>query len=297
MERSKIKGHLAILSANVIWGLMTPISKAVTNTGQIDAMTLAAMRILGGAILFWGLSLLRIVPQEKVERKDWSSFVFAALLVTFINQFLVINGVGLTSPIDASVMCSTTPILTLLIGWALMGDRPGWHRNVGVTLGFCGILIFILTGKTDHTYHVSNPVLGNAMCLVSQVSSATYFVKYRGLTQRYSPFTLMKWFFLIASVPTLIVSAPHILATEWSRVEVSVYLNAAYVVIFGTFLAYILMPIAQRYLKPTSVAMYNYSQPVLSAFFSVAVGLATMSWHTVIATLFIFVGVGLVNRK
>lgn len=297
MTKDKLKGHLAILGANVIWGLMAPASKMVTNSGEMSALTLAAMRIAGGAALFWLLSALHVGRQQKIERGDWPSLIVASLLITFINQMLVINGVGLTSPIDASVMCSTTPIITLLMAWIVLRDKPGWHRNVGVAMGFAGILCFTLGAQKDDTLNITNPLLGNVMCLTSQVCAAYYFVRYRGLTQKYSPFTLMKWLFLISCVPTLLVAGPDIIATEWTMVEGDVMLNAGYVVFFGTFLAYILMPMAQKTLKPTAVAMYNYLQPVVSMLFSLMVGLGTVTWLSLTATLLIFAGVGLVNRK
>lgn len=300
MDRDLLKGHLSILAANAIWGLMAPASKMVTNSGQISALSLTGMRILGGALLFWLFSILlpkRILPKESIEKGDWWKLFFASMLITLINQLLVITGVSLTSPVDASVMCSTTPLFTLLVAWFLTGDKPKLLRIVGVLLGFSGMLLFVLNGKADAGRHVSNPWLGNAMCLFSQICAATYFVKFRCLTQKYSPFTLMKWLFLMSSVLMIPISLPSLIATDWSVVETSVALNVVYVVVCGTFLAYILMPIGQRSLRPTSVAMYNYLQPIFAMVFSLLVGLGVMTWSTALATLLIFVGVGLVNRK
>lgn len=298
MKAESIKGHLAILGANVIWGLMAPASKAVLNSGQMSALTLTGLRIMGGALLFWLFSLIlpqRIIPREKIDRRDWIPIFVASMLITFTNQLLVITGVSMTSPVDAAVMCSTTPLFTLLIAWLLLGDRPKIVRILGVALGFGGMLMFAFNSKSNATMHISHPFWGNLMCLISQVCAATYFVRFRGLTQRYSPFTLMKWLFLCSSIPMVALAGPGIVQTDWHAVSLDILLDAAYVVLFGTFVAYILMPIGQKALRPTAVAMYNYLQPVVALVFSILMGLGTLSFTTAMATLLIFLGVGIVN--
>ena len=53
----KYQGHLALLVANVSWGLMAPFLKDLLNEGVITPMALSGFRIIGGALLFWLVSL------------------------------------------------------------------------------------------------------------------------------------------------------------------------------------------------------------------------------------------------
>lgn len=299
-QKEIIVGHLAMLGANIMWGLMSPIGKGALNSPDIAPLTLTGMRIIGAALLFWLGGLLlpeSIAPREKIDRKDWVSLVFASLLITFANQVCVIFGMSYTSPIDATVMCSTTPFFTLILVWLLWRVKHHWAKVMGVVLGFCGMLVFILGGETNKQMNVSNPLLGDLFCVASQVFGAIYMVRYAFLTRKYSPFTLMKWLFTISASLMLFVSGPSILATHWSAIPISVLLEAGYVVFFGTFAAYVLLPIGQRVLMPTSIAMYNYLQPIVSAVFSVAIGVATITTSTVLGSALIFAGVALVNSK
>ncbi len=300
MSKAIIWGHIAMLCANIIWGLMSPIGKEALNSPDIHPITLTGLRIMGAAILFWIGSLFlpeSIAPKEKVERKDWLSLVFASLLITFANQMCVIFGMSMTSPVDATVMCSTTPFFTLILVWLLWGQKHHWMKILGVILGFCGMLVFILGGEANHEMNVSNPLLGNIICICSQVFAAIYMVKYAFLTKKYSAFTLMKWLFTISGMLMLFVAGPSIATTPWTTIPVGVLLEAGYVVVFGTFIAYILLPIGQRHLMPTSIAMYNYLQPIVSATFSVLIGVATITTPTIIGSLLIFAGVAMVNMK
>lgn len=298
--RDLIIGHIAMLAANTMWGLMSPIGKEALNSPDIHPITLTGLRIIGAALLFWlGGSCLpkSIAPKETIDRADHMPLVIASLLITLANQMCVIFGMSMTSPVDATVMCSTAPFFTLILVWLMWGERHHWLKITGVVLGFAGMLVFILSGKTNEAMHVSNPLLGNIICIMSQVFGALYMVKYAYLTRKYSPFTLMKWLFTISGVIMLFVAGPNIVATPWATIPTKVILEAGYVVVFGTFIAYVFLPVGQRVLKPTSIAMYNYLQPIIAAAFSVAIGIATITTSTVIGSILIFTGVWLVNKK
>ena len=299
LSNQKYEGHLALLVANVSWGLMAPFLKDLLNGGIITPMALSGYRIIGGALLFWLISLF-IKPDKNacnsIERRDIVPLIIASLLVIGLNQVLIIVGMSLTSPVDASVVCSLTPIFTLIFGAILMGIAFTWSKALGVTIGLAGALIFVFTGQADAETYVSNPVLGDVACLMAQVFGALYLVCFTKLISKYSLITLMKWMFLISGIAVLPFSLPDMLAVDWSQVILMEYIDLIFIILFGTCLAYMLIPVAQRRVEPTIIAMYNYLQPVVAVVFSVIAGLATFSIANAIATAMVFVGVWIVNR-
>ena len=68
MASAKIKGHLSMLMANVLWGLMSPVAKFVLSSGIIAPLLLTDFRVSGAALLFWILSLF--MPYERVPWQD-----------------------------------------------------------------------------------------------------------------------------------------------------------------------------------------------------------------------------------
>lgn len=299
LSNQKYEGHLALLVANVSWGLMAPFLKDLLNGGIITPMALSGYRIIGGALLFWLIGMF--VKADKnacnsIERRDIVPLIIASLLVIGLNQVLIIVGMSLTSPVDASVVCSLTPIFTLIFGAILMGIAFTWSKALGVTIGLAGALIFVFTGQADAETYVSNPVLGDVACLMAQVFGALYLVCFTKLISKYSLITLMKWMFLISGIAVLPFSLPDMLAVDWSQVILMEYIDLIFIILFGTCLAYMLIPVAQRRVEPTIIAMYNYLQPVVAVVFSVIAGLATFSIANAIATAMVFVGVWIVNR-
>ena len=299
LSNQKYEGHLALLVANVSWGLMAPFLKDLLNGRIITPMALSGYRIIGGALLFWLIGMF-VKPDKNacnsIERRDIAPLIIASLLVIGLNQVLIIVGMSLTSPVDASVVCSLTPIFTLIFGAILMGIAFTWNKALGVTIGLAGALIFVFTGQADAETYVSNPVLGDVACLMAQVFGALYLVCFTKLISKYSLITLMKWMFLISGIAVLPFSLPDMLAVDWSQVILMEYIDLIFIILFGTCLAYMLIPVAQRRVEPTVIAMYNYLQPVVAVVFSVIAGLATFSITNAIATAMVFVGVWIVNR-
>ena len=91
------------------------------------------------------------------------------------------------------------------------------------------------------------------------------------------------------------VSLAGVLSIEYGAIPWDIVLQILYVVVGATFVAYFLIPVGQKRLKPVLVCMYSYVQPVVAMCISLAVGLDTMTWAKGVATVLVFAGVGIVN--
>ena len=74
-------------------------------------------------------------------------------------------------------------------------------------------------------------------------------------------------------------------------------LGSAYVVLFGSFVSYLLMIVGQRHLEPSTVAAYNYIQPIIAATVGILLGVDMLTWQKVVAVLCIAAGVWAISRK
>ena len=296
MEKSKLLyGHLAMLLATVMWGALSPIAKGVLETGILDGLALSVVRIGGGALLFLLFSFLpkKLTGDCKVERKDYLSLFLASLIMISANQGLFIIGIQYTSPVDTSVMCTMTPVFTLLLAAIFIGNPLTPLKVLGVVMGLTGALLMAFTNEGNEI--ATNPLLGNTLCIIAQLCAAIYYVFFLKVINKYPAFTIMKWMFLFSAITYIPFSLPFIGHIEWSLLDRSALLSLAYIILFPTFLAYLIIPFSQKLLKPTVVSSYAYLQPVVSAILSFLMGLALFGWNRIIATTLIFVGVYLVS--
>lgn len=123
--KGSVKAHISLLLAASMWGLMSPVGKAAMEAG-ITGLTLANMRMIGAAVCFWTTSFF--VKQEKVNPHDLLMLFFASLLGIVCNQGCFTFGLSLTSPVDASIMTTTMPIVTMILA-ALFLKEPRYSEK------------------------------------------------------------------------------------------------------------------------------------------------------------------------
>ena len=291
MDNKIVKAHVALFAAASMWGLMSPVGKMAMNRG-ITSLSLTSMRMMGAAVCFWIASLF--APKEKVSKRDFMLLFFAGLLGIVFNQGMFIFGLSLTSPIDATIITTSLPIVTLVLGVLFLKEPVIPMKIFGIVVGAVGALILIFSNNNNTG--VSGNIWGDLLCLLSQTSFACYLVIFKGLISRYHVFTLMKWMFTYASLCFIPFSFHDLSEMVSSSFPVEVWLEVGYVVLFGTFFAYVLIMVGQKTLHPTVVSMYNYVQPVVGTIASVTIGIATFGWIKGLASALIFVGVYIVTQ-
>ena len=300
-----VKAHLSIFSACLIWGLMSPIGKDAMNNG-IAGIDMVAFRVLGAAVLFWIASLFtsRTIASSKsaegehtkVPPRDLCMLALAALLGLVCNQCCFTIGLSITSPINASIITTILPIITMVLAAIFLKEPVTGKKIIGVVCGAAGALILILASARA-TGSKSGNLAGDILCLVSQISFACYLTIFKKLIQKYDIITFDKWMFLFGSVMVIPLSYSHLMELQWSAISAKTWGETAFVVVGSTFFAYILMMIGQKSLRPTVVSMYNYVQPVVACVVSVIAGLAVFGWLQGAAILLVFAGVFLVTAS
>ncbi len=292
MKSSELRGHGAMLVAEIMWGAMAPVSKIVL-AGSMTPLLLTDCRLLGAALLFWITSLF--VKAEPVGHKDMLHLFFAALLGIVFNQGLFLFGLNRTSPIDASIITTSSPIITMVIAALYLREPVTGKKLLGVFLGAVGALLLILSSQKTGTQ--SGSILGDLLCLLAQFSFSFYLVVYKGLTSRYSSTTLMKWMFTYAAVCAIPFSCNEIAAMDWSTLNTRDIAGTAAVVFCATYISYLLVPIGQRNLRPTVTSMYNYLQPIVGSTVAICWGLDNFNVLKAAAVVLVFTGVFFVTKS
>lgn len=293
MDAKILKAHAAMLGANVMWGLASPVGKFVLQSGEVGSLALATFRMLGAALVFWVVSFF--TKSEHVSHKDLLMLFFASLLGIVLNQGSFTVGLGMTSPVNASIITTTTPIITMIIAALYLREPVTGKKVLGIFLGASGAMLLILSSR--HIGNRTSDIRGDLLCLFAQFSFSCYFVFFKGLIGRYSPVTLMKWMFTYASICCIPFTYGQITAIDFQALPAERYAGILYMILGGTFLSYLLVPVGQRTLRPTVACMYNYVQPIVASVVAVIWGMDTFGWTKVAAVVLVFTGVYVVTRS
>lgn len=288
---TNIQGHLFALTANVMWGLMAPIGKSALQ--EFSPLSVTTFRMVGAAAAFWILSIF--CKQEHVNHRDMLTIFFASLFALVLNQGVFIFGLSLTSPIDASIVTTTLPIITMIVAAIYLKEPITNKKVLGIFVGAIGALTLILGSNSSGAGGSS--IWGDILCLLAQLSFSIYLTMFKGLSQRYSAVTINKWMFIYASMCYIPFSYHDVAAIEWATISTSAIWQVLYVVLGGSFIAYICIMTAQKLLRPTVVSMYNYMQPIISSIAAVLMGMGVFGWQKGLSIGLVFLGVYIVTQS
>ena len=289
-----IIGNLACFTAYAIFGFNIISCKNIAIDGNITPMALFCLRSFGATVLFWIWSLFT-APHEQIEKKDVWKVVIASFLGLFMTQFSFLFAITKTTAIDASIMSTMSPIMALIISAIFIKEKITWSGIAGIALSLIGVLILIYNCVSIRTGADRTSIWGIFGMVTNTLCFASYVGIFKPLIQKYSVVTFMKWMFLFSSLMALPFSISAFGASNLSAVPMSVMWQVIYVVVGATFIAYFLIPIGQKRLRPVVVCMYTYVQPVIAMVIALMLGLDTLNALKVSATVLVFTGVGLVN--
>ncbi len=294
MEKNKVKGHIALLVANIIFGLNLPITRSLI-PDTLSPYVLTTFRMTGAAALFWLVSLF--IRKEHVPLKDVGMLALASLFGIVLNQIPFLVGLSYTSPVDASIVVTLLPVFCMILAAIVLKEPITFKKAAGVLIGATGVLLLILGQYSASDIKMDNNILGDLIIFISVTSFAIYLTFFKKLISRYSPITLMKWMFLFASLVTIPLYGKEVLAVDYSALDQAVYWKIAFIVGCSTFFTFMLIPIGQKNLRPTTVSMYNYLQPIVASLVAVILGMSSFGWDKALAALLVFVGVYLVTKS
>jgi drug/metabolite transporter (DMT)-like permease len=135
------RGFALALTTAIFWGLL-PIGLTIVLTGT-DAYTLTALRFLTAAVIL-GLILARnrTLPSLASLRGPGLVLILIALAGLLGNFILFLVGLKLTSPTITQVVIQLSPVLLLLGGVVVFGERLTPRRWLGFVLLIAGMLLF-----------------------------------------------------------------------------------------------------------------------------------------------------------
>ena len=295
-ESGKLLGHLSVLGAYTIFGFNIIICKELTNAHLVSSLGLFCFRSVGACILFWLISLF--LPKEKVPFKDLCGIFIASMLGFLLTQLAYLESSKFTTPLDTSIITSTTPIFTMFVAAIALKEPITLKKAGGVAISFFGVILLVLNTIGVHGNGItqSKPI-GILLMIGNCLFFASYLGIFRPLIQRYHVVTFMKWIFLFSTIVAVPLDIKELTHLPLAEMNTSYWLQLGYIIVFATFIAYFLLPIGQKQLRPTVVSLYTYVQPLIGMVFSIYLGMDRLTWQKILAAVLVFTGVILVNKS
>ena len=187
------------------------------------------------------------------------------------------------------------PVIILVLSSYFLKEKITAIKIVGIIVALCGALVLTIYGKSGRAG--DNVPLGNLLILLNAISYSIYVILIKKLTEKYHPFTFIKWLFLIGMIILIPFGYTELTEVQWQSFTPYITFSVIFVVVGATFGTYLLNPYALSQLKASTVGIFIYLQPVIAALFALAVGADFIDAIKIGAMVLIFTGVYLVSVK
>ena len=277
-----------MLAANILFGANFSLYVSLTQHGvsfqQIFILQLTV------AALFFAPSVLFSRQSYRIALEDFGSIFIVAIMVVYGWMYMLLWGATETSPIDASMIATLGPVVTLFVAHIVHPQPISWIKAIGALLAIAGT-IALLSDKNYHLLGTTNEAFGNALVLFAVIAIAANTVLINSQLRQYGVLTIVGWYYVIG----LIMAAPFfyrdflgIFSLSISKIAI---FELVYVTLFGTVLPMYLLYVGSRHLTAVHTALYRYVQPLVATTLALLRGQTVIDHANIVGAVLIFSGV------
>ena len=281
--------HIALFLANTIYAINYLFAKDVM-PDYISPTGFILLRVFGASLIFFIIHSFFI--KEKIKKKDLLYIIVCAVFGVVINMLCFFEGLNLTTPINASLIMITTPLIVYVISCFLSKKERTLKRFIGVLCGLFGAGFLITNGSFSLSINI-----GDLLIFLNAVSYALYLILIKSMMRKYHPITVLKTIFLVGFIIICPIAFSDVADVNFSVMPIDIFLKMLFVIVFTTCVAYFFNIYAISKLRPSTVAFYIYLQPLLATVFSILFGKDVLTFIKITSALFIFIGVYFVIKR
>lgn len=286
------KAHLALLSANIIYGANYSIAKLVMPS-HLQPSAFILMRVITATLLFWITSAVYV--NQKIDRNDFRKLFICAVFGIAANQLLFFQGLSHTSPIHASIMMLFSPVLVVILSKFIRKEKFTTQQYLGLSISFMAAAWLVVANTSRSGGEAT--IYGDFCVLLNALSWGYYLVIVQDMMRKYHTIVVMKWVFFFGTFMVFPFGISDLLSAKWFEFSSGIWWAILYVTVVTTYLAYILNNYALKAHSPALVSNYIYTQPIIASIVSIGLGKDEINLTKIICTVFVILGVYMVSNR
>ncbi len=287
---TRAKAFFALALVCIFWGTTWIASKQ--GVQHMPALQLAGIRQFIAGLLYVGFFVFKKTPLPK--GKEWIPILILSLLNFILSNGLSTWGVKYISAGLGSIMAAIFPLWLVVIGLLTSSEKLPWKAILGLLLGFSGVCVIFY----DHLSDFLNPefLKGILLSLAATWTWAFATLYTKQQAAHFNPYFSLGLQMMIAGLvlsglTNVTGSAVPLTAIPWQS-----WAAIAYLVIFGSLIAFVCYLYALQNLPTEQASIYAYINPIVAVFFGWLLFGESVTIYIILGGLITLFGVYLVNR-
>ncbi len=255
-----ILATLAALTAQVIFGFSFMFTGIALETAS--PMTVIANRYM---VAFLGLSLVMLFTKTKLnfKRNIWK-LILMSLFQPLMYFIFETYGIQMTNSSFSGVMISVIPVVSMISGIFLLGEKPSAMQYMFAALSVAGVIIAVLSGQSEGTV----TILGAVLLMGAVISSVGYNITSRKISGEFSTFERTYAMTIIGMVSFLLIALVENITTPMKIIssfwDFSYLYSILYLGILSSVAAFLFLNFANTHLPVAKTTVFSNITTVVS---------------------------------
>lgn len=186
------RGGWYVIAAAMLWGT-TGTAQALAPDGA-QPVIIGTVRLVVGGIALMAFALMRGVLRDGKRWSIWPTLLAALSMAAY--QLFFFAGVAKTGVVVGTMVgIGSAPIMTGLLGYLVLGERPGRKWGMATALAVVGCGLLVASGGSIHI-----DILGILLALGAGLSYAIFTLVSKELLEDHPPEAVMAVAFFLGAV-------------------------------------------------------------------------------------------------
>ncbi|MDB9373251.1 DMT family transporter, partial [Nodularia sphaerocarpa] len=228
---------------------------------------------------------------SSVKKQRTLQLSIASGCFLFLSQVLIYMALGQVATGMAIALFFVYPMISGLVSWLLLGDRPSGFHSAAMGAIFCGELL-VLGGSAS--LGMANFSLGSSTAILAGVAFACYVILTKICATKLHPvsFTLINFTtMLVLSFICLMLPLPSNLSLVIEQSNLLELILSAFILGVLTLLGYVLQNVGIRKLGGLRSAIIGAGVPILTVVFAGLILQETLELIQVMGVVFVSFGI------
>ncbi|MBO1624586.1 DMT family transporter [Bacillus arachidis] len=276
MDSGRLKGIIMVITGASLWGLSGTAAQQLFQQENVSTEWLVTIRLLiSGSILLlfssFGSKKSEVLGIWK-QKADANKMILFGLLGMLAVQYTYFASIKEGNAAVATLLQYLAPIFItvyLIFKWNI---RPTKIDFISIVLSLIGTFFLLTNGSIDNLA-VSTPAI--IWGILSGLSLAFYSLYSKELLEKWSSSVIVGWGMIIGGVGVTILhffsTNEFILLSGMKYLQPNNLFLIAFVVIFGTLIAFYLYLDSIRYLTPKETTLFGCTEPLAAIISSILI--------------------------
>jgi drug/metabolite transporter (DMT)-like permease len=287
---TRAKAIFCLALVCILWGTTWIASKE--GVKRMPALQMASIRQIIAGLLYVGFFLYKKIPLPK--GKEWGPVLVLSFLNFILSNGLSTWGVKYISAGLGSIMGATFPLWLVVIGLFTSKEKLPKKALIGLLLGFGGVCVIFYDHLDD--FFNADFRFGITLSLIATWTWAFATLYTKKQAAHFNPYFSLGLQMLISGVCLFTFTNLSGTAVPLTEIPWQSWTAIAYLVIFGSLIAFICYLYALQNLPTEQASIYAYINPMVAVLCGWIIFHEKISIFITIGGLVTLLGVYLVNK-